>query len=623
MGMHMYRLEEDGRLVFEAANPAADRILGFDHRKIEGLTIEEAFAPLAQTAIPDAYRRIAAQGGTWNEQQVFYTDQKISGAFDVHAFQFEPNRMAALFLEVTDRVRMENELREKTEELDRFFTLAIDLLCIADMDGWFRRLNPAFEKVLGWSIEELSSRRFLDFVHPDDRDATVDAVARLASHRPVLNFINRFLCKDGTHRYLEWRAFPDATGKLFFAAARDISERIEAEEARVRMETELRHVQKIESIGKLAGGVAHDFNNLLTAIIGQMELAKVSLSPESPALRHLEEADKAAGRASSLTRQLLAFSRKQLIEPEELNLNEIVRDMHAMLSSVLGEGIELVIDPQGPKDLVRVDRDQMEQIIINLSINARDAMPSGGKLQISTRMAQLDRAFCEGHAGQCEPGPHVMLRLEDTGCGMTDEVKAHIFEPFFTTKPRGKGTGLGLATVYGAARQHRGVVDVRSEVGKGTCFELYFPLIAGAGLVDEPVLTAAAAKIPRGTETILLAEDEPAVLDVASTILRSLGYNVIPCLSGAVAQERAAQHPDPIHLLLTDVIMPGLDGKELAQRLLRERPELRVLFASGYTGNILAERGVVDDGVEILAKPYTPQTLGHKVREVLDAPRPR
>lgn len=619
MGMHMYRLERNEDLVFEAANPAADRIIGLKHRDFVGQTIERVFPSLAQTNIPDTYRRIANHGGSWHDRQVVYQDMKIQGAFEVYAFQTEPRRMAALFLDVTERVRIEAELRAKTEELDRFFSLALDLWCIADLDGWFRRLNPAFEQVLGWSLEELLSRRFLDFVHPEDVEATQMALQSLASRQTVINFVNRYRCKDGTYRFLEWRSIPDASGQRLYAAARDISERVAAEQAQGRMEAQLRQAQKMESIGRLAGGVAHDFNNILTAIIGQMDLAKISLPPESPARRHLKEADKVAERATNLTRQLLAFSRKQFIEPTILHLNEIVREMHSMLARVVGEDVELAIAPEAQTDTIKADRNQIEQIIMNLAINARDAMPEGGTMTISTRSVFLGEELCPGRNKDGQPGPFVALSVSDTGCGMTEEVKSHLFEPFFTTKPLGKGTGLGLATVYGAASQNGAAIEVRSQVGRGTSFELLFPLAANMAAVREFGTRAFSPGIPRGTETILLAEDEPCVLEVAATILSSLGYKVLPCLSGPEALKRAAEFAEPIHFLMTDVIMPGMDGKELALRLSAERPAVRILYASGYTENIITDKGLAKDRVEFLAKPYNPQVLGRKVREVLDA----
>ena len=388
-----------------------------------------------------------------------------------------------------------------------------------------------------------------------------------------------------------------------------------ANEVSRRTEERLRQVQKMEAVGQLAGGVAHDFNNLLTVILGNVEELLERLRPGDPVREPIEEIDSAGKRAADLTRQLLAFSRRQVLEPRTVALNDLVRGADRMLRRLIGEDVELTLALSPQLDPCLLDPSQLEQILMNLVVNARDAMPRGGQVLVETANVTLDAAYAAEHP-EVTPGPYVRLTVSDTGTGIAPEVRARIFEPFFTTKQDGDGTGLGLSTVYGIVRQSGGSIWVYSEPGQGTVFKIYFPSTAGRPVrvgehVPAPVTT-------RGTETILLVEDDDRVRAVVASMLRRGGYHVLQASNGGEALLLCEEHPLAIHLLLTDVVMPKLNGRKLAERLRRIRPELRVIFMSGYTENAIVHHGVLDPGIDFLPKPVASQVLLTKVREVLD-----
>ena len=381
---------------------------------------------------------------------------------------------------------------------------------------------------------------------------------------------------------------------------------------------QLEQVQKMEAIGRLAGGVAHDFNNLLTVILGRTQLLLQPLKPQDPLRRGLELIEKTAGRAADLTRQLLAFSRKQVLEPVVLDLNTVTADLKEMLERLIGEDIALDTALAPALGSVKADRSQIEQVILNLVVNARDAMPQGGHLTLESANVNLDAGYVSRHAG-ARPGPHIMLSVSDTGCGMPPEVQAHIFEPFFTTKEQGKGTGLGMATAYGIVKQSGGYIEVYSEPGRGTAIKIYLPRVAEAPETVERGLTAG---LPlKGTATILLVEDEEAVRELARDILEGHGYTVLEAGNGGEALLACERHQGSIPLLLTDVVMPQMSGPQLAERLLPLHPEMKVLYMSGYTDDAVIRHGMMDAGIAFIQKPFTPATLMRAVREMLDMPR--
>jgi two-component system, cell cycle sensor histidine kinase and response regulator CckA len=395
-----------------------------------------------------------------------------------------------------------------------------------------------------------------------------------------------------------------------------LNQRRQTEEALRQSEDHLRQSQKMEAVGRLAGGVAHDFNNLMTIVMGRSELLMTGLQEADPLRRNADEIKRTAERAVALTQQLLAFSRKQVLMPKVLDLNVVVANMDRMLRRLIGEDIDLVTVLGPALERVRADPGQLEQVIMNLAINARDAMPSGGKLTIETANVHLDLAYARKHAAVA-PGPYVMLSVSDNGTGMDADTQSHIFEPFFTTKDQGKGTGLGLATVYGIVKQSGGYIWVYSEPGWGTTFKIYLPRIGDAAESPEPVHPATQ---PRGSETILLVEDEDGVRELTREILAMNGYTVIAARHGAEALEVCQQYSGEIALILTDVVMPQMSGHALMERIKPVRPSLKVLYMSGYTDKAVVRHGMLAGDVAFLQKPFTPDTLARKVREALDSP---
>jgi len=397
---------------------------------------------------------------------------------------------------------------------------------------------------------------------------------------------------------------------------RDISDRILAEQKSDRLAQQLQQAMKMEAIGRLAGGVAHDFNNLLTGIGGYTELLMSNLNPLDPMLEDLNEIKKATQSAVTLTSQLLAFSRKQLVEPKVLSLNDLILGLKKMLQRLIGEDIELKTMLSKGLASVKVDPGQYEQILVNLAVNSRDAMPDGGKLTIETANADLDEDYHATHP-YIKPGRHVMLAISDTGCGMSAEVKSHLFEPFYTTKQKGRGTGLGLATIYGAVKQSGGSIEVYSEPEKGTVFRIYLPAIAENPEALE-MDSSSSTSLPKGDETILLVEDERIVRELATKMLTRLNYSILPASNGAEALEIARSYAGIINLMITDVVMPGMNGRQLAEQLKQIRPQIKVLFTSGYTENAIAHHGIIDSNLNFIGKPYGSRDLARKIRRILD-----
>jgi two-component system, cell cycle sensor histidine kinase and response regulator CckA len=490
---------------------------------------------------------------------------------------------------------------------------AEDLIAVVDANGKRLYNSPSYGRILGYSPEELKDSSGLDQVHPDDRELVM-AAAREAQRTGIGQQLEyRFRHKDGTWRVLESSASAvrSAKGEIdqLIIVNRDVTERKKSEEALRLKEEQLRQSQKMEAVGRLSGGIAHDFNNLLGVIIGYSDVLEMKLEGNEALRKNVAEIKKAGTRASSLTRQLLAFSRQQVLQPEILDLNLVVNDLTKMLRRLIGEDIEIEIVNEAGLGKVKADHSQIEQVIMNLVVNARDAMPDGGKLTISTSNVALG-VDVVGKLPYVQAGPYVQLCVADTGTGMDAETMVHIFEPFFTTKEKGKGTGLGLATVYGVVKQSEGYIFADSSPGKGTTFRVYLPVARGA---VTPKIEQAPVRAPRGSETVLVTEDEDSLRALISDLLEQNGYKVLSATCGANALEVAEKHDGPIHLLLTDVVMPGMGGPALAKNLAVLRPETRILFMSGYIEFHSAGASSLPPDTKILHKPFSSDTL---IREV-------
>jgi len=908
----------DGAGNLQRWNRNFEEIGGYRDEEVGRMNALDFFAPEDRATVGRAIAEVFEQGSATVES-FFLTKghQRIPYLFTgmKTLIQGEPF-LVGMGIDITERKRAEDDLVRKTEELDRFFTASLDLLCIADTDGHFRRLNPEWVKVLGYDLADLVGMRFMDLVHPDDRADTLEAVSQLAAQKVVLNFVNRYRCRDGSYRWIEWRSYP--SGNLIYAAARDITDSKRAEEAQrinnlrrdamlglnersagswteitdyaleeivritgsqigyvaflndsedvltmyswsrsamqecriqekpivyplettglwgeavrqrrpiitndygednpwkrgvppghvhlrrhlnlplfdqdrivalvgvgnkgepydqedihqitllsnymwsviknrraeealrkseeqyrllaenasdviwtrdmamkatyispsvfrqrgytvaeamaqplaesmtedsyrlvretlatvmaqerelhpdrpptwtlelemhhkngstvwaeatagfVRDETgravgilgisrditerkraqaekeileeQLRQSQKMEAIGRLAGGVAHDFNNIMTGITGYAEMILQTVELDDALRADIEEIRRAGERAAGLTNQLLAFSRKQVIAPKVILPNAVIERSEKMLRRIIGEDIDLLFRPGEALGRIKADPAQIDQILVNLAVNARDAMPGGGRLTLETQNVSIDEAYCRIH-GDAQPGEFVMMAVSDDGQGMDEQTLKQIFEPFFTTKPKDRGTGLGLATVYGIVRQNNGFINVYSEPNVGSSFKIFFPRV-----FEEPQPLGVTAKDPqhRGSETVLLVEDEDMVRGLAKRVLELQGYTVLEAVDGGRACLECSRHEGTIHLLLTDVIMPAMNGRELYETLRGMKPELKVLFMSGYTENVIAQHGVLDPGTPFIQKPFTIESLACKVREVLD-----
>jgi two-component system cell cycle sensor histidine kinase/response regulator CckA len=513
----------------------------------------------------------------------------------------------------------EEALRQSHEKFAKAFQSSPDTLVMSRLtDGRIVEVNEVFVGLTGFSREEALGRTTIDldlWVDPQDRQRYLED---LRSGAGVRDQPARFRKKVGTviDGLVSGEIIPLGDELVALTTIRDITDRKLAEEERSTLEAQLRQSQKMEAVGRLAGGVAHDFNNMLGVILGYADIALRKLSPIDPLWRTLAAIRDAAQRSADLTQQLLAFSRQQVIAPRVIDLNDRLKGMERLLQRVIGEDVALEFVFAADAWPVSMDPSQVDQIVANLAVNSRDAMPDGGKLVVETANVTLDAAYCRRHAG-ARPGEHLMLAVSDTGSGMDERTRERAFEPFFTTKAEGKGTGLGLATVYGVVKQNEGFIDIQSELGHGTTITLYLPRAEPDAMAPPE---AASSVVPaRGHETVLLVEDQAQLREIAHEMLEDLGYTVLVAPSPGDALTLCEKHPGPIHLLFTDVVMPNMNGKELAGRVQAMKPGIRTLFTSGYTADTIAHRGVLDARISFLEKPYSMESLARKVREVLAA----
>jgi two-component system cell cycle sensor histidine kinase/response regulator CckA len=515
--------------------------------------------------------------------------------------------------DISHRKKAEDALRMSEERNRDLIENANDIVFTMGLEGEFTSINKAGERVCGYSQEEILTVHFAQFASAEHRDLVQRQIARVITEGSIAPFEVETIARDNHRIVLEVGARlirREGAPAEIQAIARDITERRQLEE-------QFRQAQKMEAVGRLAGGIAHDFNNLLTIITGYSDLLQTLFNPEDPARGYNDEIRRAGDRAAALTRQLLAFSRKQVLAPQVIDLGQTVANLEKMLRRVIREDIEFVSVMGADLGKVKADPGQIEQVIMNLAVNARDAMPRGGRLTIETANVQLDDGYVRNHIPSVLPGRYVMLAISDTGVGMDAKTQEHLFEPFFTTKEKGKGTGLGLATVYGIVKQSGGYIWVYSEPGHGTTFKIYLPRVDEAP-GDESARTTA-EKTPHGQETILLIEDEEPLRKLVRHMLESCGYTVLEASHPKEGLTLCQSHAGQIHLLLTDVIMPGMNGRALSRQVLQLRPQIKVIFMSGYTEQIIAADGVLEPGMAFIQKPYTTETLSCKVREVLDS----
>ena len=533
--------------------------------------------------------------------------------------QGEPSYFISQIQDITERKQAETALKESEERFRSYFEFGLFGMAITSPAKGCLEVNDELCRMLGYARNELLQKTWPELTHPDDRAADVAQFDRvMAGDIDGYTLDKRWVRKDGRviDSTISVKCLRRAGGLVdyFVALVQDVTER-------KRLEARLFESQKLETVGKLAGGIAHEFNSILTAIIGQSDLLLGDLPPGSPLVRNATEISQAAGRAATLTRQLLAYGRKQMLQQDTVDLNQMITNMESVFLPLMGEKVHLHIVPDPGLSAVKADAGQIEQVIMNMVINARDAMPKGGDLTLETANVTIDEQGA-GRDSELKPGNYVMLAITDTGVGMSEDVRARVFDPFFTTKGVGEGTGLGLSTSYGIVKQSGGHIGVASERGRGTTFRIYLPQAGQQAKM--PVQRLDTPDLPRGMETILLVEADPALREMAAVLLERLGYIVLAAGDGAEAlslsQQRDTGHID---LLLADVAMPHMGGRELSERILALHPHTRILFTSAYTGHAMVQQGGLDNGVALLQKPFTPSALARKLREVLDQPRAR
>jgi len=603
----------EGLVVY--ANPACVEMFGYK-KPLIGVPITIFFAPGSREQVEEiVHHRIAGRPAPELYEAIGLRGDGTTFAVELRVTPVEFEGKAgsqAILRDITGRKRMEADIRGSEQRYRLLFERNLAGVYRSTPDGRLLECNRAFANMLGFASPAEAMAQ-PGAAHPTDRQARERFLQRLRREGSLVNDENQVRRKDGSLIWIVENVslISDEDGEeILLGTAFDMTERR-------RLEEQLLQSQKMEAVGRLAGGIAHDFNNLLTAVAGYSELLLTQLPEGDPRRESADEIQRAGSRAAALTRQLLAFSRRQVLEPRVLDLNAVISGMERMLRRVIGEDVELTTALEGELWRAKADPGQIEQAILNLIVNARDAMPRGGRLTVETANVLLDEKFA-GLYATVHPGPHVMLAVSDTGVGMDAELQARLFEPFFTTKERGKGTGLGLSTTYGIVKQSGGSIWVYSEPGHGTTFKIYLPRCEEP-LEDRPAPAPPTAPAT-GSESVLLVEDEPEVRRLVEKLLGLRGYTVLSAANPSEAIAIARRHEAPIELLLTDVIMPGMNGRDLARILAETRPRMKVLYMSGYTDAAISQQGILAPGTAFLSKPFTPDALARKVREVIDGP---
>ena len=607
--------------LIEYVNAKFTRMTGYSEEEAIGANPRILHSGLTPPEVYDDLWATIKAGEVWEgelrnrrkEGEIYWEHLRVSPLRDDDGTL---SHFLAIQEDITERKITEERLRHSEAILRQFADNVKEAFFLMELPEWRTLyISPTFEEIWGFPVERAYENPMVWFeaLHPEDRP-TIERVLRAneAGESTVDRF--RVVRPDGEVRHVRARVFPifadDGSVHRLAGLAEDVTQQVADEKL-------FRESQKLEAVGRLAGGIAHDFNNLLTVILAEAQLMEADLSAESNALESLQEIVKAGERAAALTGQLLAFSRRQVVAPEIFRLNDLIVDMESMLNRIIGENVRVTTRLAPDAGLVRADRNQMEQVLANLVVNAKDALPDGGEISIETSNVELDEDYTRTREG-VTPGEYVKMTVSDTGIGMSEEVRARVFEPFFTTKEPGKGTGLGLATSYGLVKQGGGHIGIYSEPGLGTTATVFLPRVE-----DEPSAIAELEDLaPRagGNEVILLVEDETAVRRVGVRVLRSAGYQVLPVPDAEEALELLDEFDGEIHLLFTDVLLPGLSGRELADRVTEARPGIRVLFTSGYTDDVILQHRLLEADVNLLQKPFSARALTDRVREVLDRP---
>ncbi len=617
----IFETADDGILLLEKneghivqANPAAVEMLGYSEAEHIGKMLQDIGVPLDMTDFP-AIMESLEKSGILNYHDV---PVKTKSGQVIHAdiYMVDKAKLAQCNIrDITNRKKAEQVLNESEERYRIIFEGAAEGILVADIETRrFRYCNPAIREMLGYSEEELIGLNVTD-IHPKESLdyvlAEFEAQARgdrfLAPSIPCLR-------KDGSVIYADIQTTSTVIEgrKCNVGFVTDVTKRRQ-------VEAQLRQAQKMEAIGTLAGGVAHDFNNILTAIIGYADLMLMDSDTDKPFTEEIKEIKKAGERAAVLTQQLLAFSRKRIVQPKILDLNKLLTGIEKMLVRLIGEDIEILMIPGSALGEVKIDPGQMEQVIMNLVVNAKDAMPMGGKLTIETANIYLDENYFTDHGiAEMQLGPYVVLTVSDTGIGMDKEVQQHIFDPFYTTKEKGKGTGLGLSMSYGIVKQHSGFIWAYSEPGEGSTLKIYLPKVKRDVKEEEEEKEQPPVENLSGSETVLIVEDDNSIRKFAQKSLQPHGYRVLAAENGEDALKISKEHGGTIDLMITDVVMPKMSGKETAERLQALHPQMKIIFMSGYTDDAIVHRGVLEPGLNFLEKPFSPKDLARKVRELLD-----
>ncbi|MDZ7666100.1 MAG: PAS domain S-box protein [Desulfotignum sp.] len=612
--------DENARFV--SINSAACNLTGYDREELRAMRIPDLHDKMDLDAFNTFHGRIIGGDHVDSEARILRRDgRKVDAEFNNKRITVSGKHyMHTTARDITERKLTEEALRESEARFRSIYEHTAVGLAQVSLDFKIMSANEAYCNMLGYQEKDLVGKHLKEITHPEVIEENIQKQENLASGKiDHYRMEKKFIHKKGqtVHAILDANLIRDVSGNAiyFLGSVVDITERKQAGKERDKLQSQLLQAQKMESVGRLAGGVAHDFNNMLGVILGHTELALLKTDEDNDLVSDLKEIQKAAKRSANTTKQLLAFARKDIISPKQIDLNDTVESMLNMLRRLIGEDIDLVWQPAAHLWPVKMDPSQIDQILANLCVNARDAISGVGKLTIETGRKTFDVEYCNDHPGFI-PGDFVLLAVSDNGSGMDKETLENLFEPFFTTKEVGKGTGLGLATVYGIVKQNNGFINVYSEPGQGSTFKIYLPRLVTDEDVDKAVPEKKAAA--GGTETILLVEDEPTILRMTRMMLERKGYSVLPAATPGEAIDLAKTHADKIDLLMTDVVMPEMNGRDLAGQITALYPDIRLLFMSGYTANVIAHQGVLDDGVAFIQKPFSMAEMTEKVREILD-----